>query len=164
MRTYSEFQPTGFDPRGLGLEDKQEWFVFPVSRNRDSEALTESNWRVSIRDLNALAEPETWELHRFGHWACGWFEIVIVQPGTAAAKLGETTENALADYPVLDEHDFSELEHEQADAMWRHMRQRERVDYIRENRSQFEFQGFADMLGCARGKYFAGYASELLGG
>lgn len=38
----------------------------------------------------------------------------------------------------------------------------ERIDYIREHRSQFEFRSFADMLGCVRGRYFAGYASELL--
>lgn len=39
---------------------------------------------------------------------------------------------------------------------------RERVEYIRKHRSQFEFRDFADMLGCVRGKYFAGYASELI--
>ena len=38
----------------------------------------------------------------------------------------------------------------------------ERVKYIRDNRSEFEFRDFADLMGCARGTYFAGYASELL--
>jgi len=33
---------------------------------------------------------------------------------------------------------------------------------IREYRNQFEFRDFADMLACARGKYFAGWAGELL--
>jgi hypothetical protein len=38
----------------------------------------------------------------------------------------------------------------------------ERIEYIRDHRDQFEFRTFADMLGCARGRYFAGYASELI--
>jgi hypothetical protein len=33
---------------------------------------------------------------------------------------------------------------------------------MREHRSQFDARSFADLLGCARGKYFLGYASELL--
>lgn len=30
------------------------------------------------------------------------------------------------------------------------------------HREQFEFYTFAELLGCVRGKFFAGYASELL--
>jgi hypothetical protein len=63
----------------------------------------------------------------------------------------------------LDESDFSEVEQEEANETWRNCYDvSERVKYIREHRSQFEFHDLGDMLGCVRGNYFAGYASELL--
>lgn len=68
-----------------------------------------------------------------------------------------------------DEHAYcsdchSEAEEEQAQEVWRDCyRPKARIEYIREHREQFEFRSFADMLGCVRGRYFAGYASELLG-
>jgi len=161
MQTYSQFRPTGFDARGLSLPDQQNWLVAPCGRNRDSDALTESNFRCCLKALGG--ESDTVEVHRFGHWACGWLEIIIVQPGSDAERIANEIESSLADYPVLDDMDFSELENEQANEVWRNCyRPKERIAYIRKHRSQFEFQGIRDLLGCVRGNYFAGYASELL--
>ena len=42
------------------------------------------------------------------------------------------------------------------------MMKKRRINYIRENRSQFEFYNFEDLMCCVRGEYFAGYANELL--
>jgi hypothetical protein len=39
----------------------------------------------------------------------------------------------------------------------------ERIKYIRENESQFEFSSYSDLISVVRGKYFIGYASELIG-
>ena len=59
----------------------------------------------------------------------------------------------LEDYPVLDESDFSEREYEEANSVWESCYNvKERIEYVRENRCQFEFNGFADMLACIRGK------------
>jgi len=103
------------------------------------------------------------EVHRFGHWACGWFEIILVRPDTNAAKTAEEIEAALADYPILDECDHSEREMGAANETWQCcFSNAERIKYIRDHRSEFEFHSFADMLGCARGNYFGGYAYELL--
>jgi len=58
---------------------------------------------------------------------------------------------------------FSEYETEEANDVWRDCyRPEERIDYIRKHRSQFKFRGLSDLIGCVRGHYFAGYASELL--
>jgi len=63
--------------------------------------------------------------------------------------------------PMSDD-ELREYEQEAADETWRNCYSpSERVAYIREHRSQFEFHTLADMLGCVRGHYFAGYASEL---
>ena len=114
MRTYSEFQPTGFDPRGLGLEDQQDWLVLPCGRNRDSGPLDESNFHSALKSLGG--ESETVEVHRFGHWACGWFEIIVVHPDRASEA--EKIEGALADYPVLDDSDYSEREWDVITESW----------------------------------------------
>jgi hypothetical protein len=58
----------------------------------------------------------------------------------------------------------SVVEGEEAERVWRdYYNDKERIEYIRDHRSQFEFQSFAEMLGCCRGKWFNGYSSELLG-
>ena len=111
-----------------------------------------------------FTDPD-FEIHRFGHWACGWFEIMIVRPGSQCAKQAQAIESALAGYPVLDEDDFSDREHAAANEAWEHCyTDKQRIEYIQDHRSQFEFHSIADMMSCVRGKYFAGYASELIGG
>lgn len=163
MIKYSQFRPTCFDCKGLGLPDQQDWLVAPVSHNRDSEPLSESNFAVFLKALGG--ESDNVQVHRFGHWGPGWFEIILINPNCAdLVKQAEDMETALADYPVLDEMDFSEREQNEADEIWRNcFKPQERIAYIRKHRSQFEFNGLTDMLGCVRGNYFSGYASELIG-
>lgn len=162
MKPYSEFRPTQFDCRGLALPEQQHWLVAPCGTNRDADALTRSNFNSLLKALGG--ESATVQVHRFGHWGPGWFEIILIDPADAErVKLAEEIEAALQDYPIVSEEDFSREETEEANEVWRNCyRESERVKYIREHRSQFEFHGFADLLACVRGNYFAGYASELL--
>lgn len=106
---YRDWAPTANDTRGLACEHRQDWVVHPCSQTRDSDALARSNYRVALEILGG--ESDTVETHRFGHWACGWLEIILVHPSRAedVAK----TACALADYPVLSDEDFSELEWEE---------------------------------------------------
>lgn len=114
MQQYKDYDPTGFDGKGCFLEDQQDWWVVPVGRNRDSEALAESNFAAALEILGG--ESETVEVHRFGHWACGWFEIIIVHPDRL--EDAESIEKALSDYPVLDDQDFSRREWEAFEENW----------------------------------------------
>lgn len=145
MQTYSEFRPTAFDSRGLGLSDQQNWLLAPCGVNRDSDALTRSNFRCCLAALGG--ESETVEIHRFGHWGAGWFEVILIDPVDAArVKVAEGIEASLADYPVLDEQDFGEEETQEANEVWaRCYRAKERIAYIRRYRSQFDFSDFADL-------------------
>ena len=78
-------------------------------------------------------------------------------------KIAEELESALADYPVIDDMHYSQEESDEADETWRNcFRPKERLEYIREHRGQFEFRDFQDLIGCVRGNHFSGYASELL--
>jgi hypothetical protein len=125
---YSQYEPTGFDIAGLGLPDRQDWIVAPCGRNRDSGILDESNFHACLLALGG--ESETVEVHRFGHWACGWFELILVDPSRA----DEVTElaDALEYYPLLDESDYSEREFEAVNETWESMSTRDRVDALRE--------------------------------
>lgn len=163
MQRYSEFRPTVVDRAGLGLEDRQDWLVAPVSQTRDSEYLEVSNFRVVLKDLEEKDGGEDVEVHRFGHWGPGWFEIILVRPGTEAAKCAEEWEAALSDYPVACDEDLSELEYEYAQEYWANWRNdRERLEWIRKNREIFYFQNWRELLECVRGKAYHGEASELV--
>lgn len=140
-----------------------------LSRNRDSDALTESNFRCALKAIGGETGEDDNGISmvtvvRENHWACGWIEwIAIHQTATEALKKADEIAAKLENHPVVNEDDWSELEHEQADDVWKRCySMKERIDYIREHRSQFEFHGFSDLLQCCRGSFFGGYASEIL--
>ena len=129
-QTYGEYRPTQFDQRGLGLPDQQNWIVAPVSRTRDSGPLSESNFHSVLKALGG--ESETVEVHRFGHWGPGWFEVIIVHPDRLAEV--EEIEGVLENYPVFDDSDFSEREHEECCRVWESCyNERERAEYLRKH-------------------------------
>lgn len=118
LQRYGDYRPTQFDPRGLALPDQQDWLVAPVIQTRDSEPLEASNFATFLAALDG--ESDTVEVHRFGHWANGWFEIILIDPkDTARVERAEELGNALADYPVLDETDLSAREWTEYEASWR---------------------------------------------
>lgn len=124
MQTYREYAPTGFDRAGAFLPDRQDWYVIPCGRNRDSSCLERCNFEMCIRILGG--ESDTCEIHRFGHWGCGWFEIILVHP--SRAEDGAAIENDIAAYPVLSEDRLSEMEWTEACETWAHMRLRDRIE------------------------------------
>ena len=134
MQTYSEFSPTSLDHSGAFLPDRQAWLVAPVGITRDSEPgdyLT-SNWHVLCAELSENHGPEggSWEIHRFGHWGPGWFEIVLLRPGSKAADYGQEVEASLEDYPILDEEDHSEREFEAISEAWTQMDMQWRIESL----------------------------------
>ena len=152
LQAYKSFRPTEFDAPGLGLDDRQDWLVLPVGRNRDSDPLPKSNFYAALERMGG--ESETVEVHRFGHWACGWIENVIIHPSRATE--GEAIAAALDYYPILDDEDFRERERVCANATWRQCyNTEERIEYLRDNEGA-EFHSFSALLSCVRG-HFAPY-------
>jgi hypothetical protein len=163
MIEYREFRPTAMDPVGICLPDRQNWLLAPVAQNRDSGIRTRSNFQVVLKSLEEVAgDNDDVEVHRFGHWGNGWFEIILVRPDTQAAADAQDWEAALADYPIADENHLSDLEWEAAARIWEQYSWEERIEHIRENRDQFEFSSLADMKSCAKG-VFTGSPRDLLG-
>jgi len=138
MQRYADFAPTGFDCKGLAAErmgfepedtDRSDWSVVPAGRNRDSGPLSESNFATSERMLQEVnPEGVDYENHRFGHWACGWFEILIVRPGTTCEGVAKEIERCLENYPILDESDYSKREWEEAQQAWEYTDLRDRIE------------------------------------
>lgn len=129
MQLYRDHRPTAFDWKGaFGLPG--DHFVPAVIQTRDSGPLELSNFAAFGKALNAAGIE--YETHRFGHWGPGWYEIYLVTPTDAARELIEELEGALADYPVLDDDDFSAREYEEARQTWCNCYLRERIDLIRE--------------------------------
>ncbi len=154
-------------------DDKHLWAIVYTS-DRDSDALARSNESVILKALQPYTgwhkDGDTVEPLSHSHWAVGHvdgFMIRVYEADgctiTPAFLVYSELADALENYPILDEADYSEREQVDADQTWANCYSTaDRIRYMRRNASTFEFHSFADMLGCARGKYFAGYASELL--
>ena len=136
-----------------------------MTRSRDSDLLIQSNWNCAIKDLGG--EGDNVEIHRFGHWFCGWWEALCVHKGTEKETIAAEIAKALENYPALNEDDYCDLEAETANRYWEDLYDdKERVNFLREHRSETDFQGFWDLLACARGRfapYTASGYDEILG-
>ena len=132
---YRDWRPTAHDSAGLGLDDRQDWLVVPCMRTRDSGPREESNFASALSMLGG--ESETVEVHRFGHWGPGWFEVILAAPAHSEAVEG--IEDALESYPILDDSDLSERETDAARECWEAWG---RHDYLRAMRSEL---GLSDL-------------------
>ena len=118
MKRLTEYRPTGFDSSIGSFFDsddpRRNWIVCPVSITRDTGAFYQSNFDSCLKILGG--ESDTVEIHRFGHWGPGWFEVIIVDPSRMAEV--QVIADRLSDYPILDEDHFSQLEYDQQWETW----------------------------------------------
>lgn len=99
------------------------WSLGPVILTRDSDLLAQSNGAATVAAFEAAHGPEGeengWVITRCSHWAVGWVEHlsfrVLEEDGTPSRQCVtmQEIESALADYPVLDDEDYSRREYEQ---------------------------------------------------
>jgi hypothetical protein len=112
---------------------------YPVySVHRDSGCLNRSNFRVIERELLAL--PERWieedgeelrtvQVTRASHFAVGWVDTIYIHAtDEEAVEAADRMIGRIADYPPLDEEDWSDLEYETAAACWERFSLRDRVE------------------------------------
>jgi hypothetical protein len=118
MTPYKHHRPTQFDRAGAFLDDdRQDWLVCPVTRTRDSGPMEESNFHAFLEGLGG--EGGNVEVHRFGHWGPGWYEIIIINPKEERLVAeAEAMEASLDNYPVLNEEDLSKRENDAENDAW----------------------------------------------
>lgn len=117
LQVYKNHSPTPLDENIAltgGLSCQNEWLIAPCSITRDSDSLALSNWHAQEQALREVDTGADFDMHRFGHWGPGWYEIVLVRPGSACERVARELAASLKTYPVLDETDWSERENEMA--------------------------------------------------
>lgn len=165
-------RPDSFAYFGERKEMFETWALGPCITHRDADAVDRSNAQALKKFLKSDPSlDEDWECDKASHWAVGWVEHLSFRAveedrktPTRIARILCAWFTYLRDmHPVADEDLLSTMEDEEAHETWANCYDvEERIEYIRQHRYQFEFRTFADLLGCVRGKYFAGYASELI--
>lgn len=108
---YQMHQSNGLDSFDNYAGESLGDLVVVVGCNRDSDILAESNFATALQMLGG--EGKNVEVHRFGHWGCGWFELILVNPKAKKhLRIAYDIHVALREYPVLDESDYSERQYE----------------------------------------------------
>lgn len=148
MKTLNEVisNPGGLDSSHnyLGQENFPGLYVL-LSQTRDSGTLERSNF---ISALQLLGGEKTIKIaaddgdskctdffdeidevitHRFGHWACGWFELLCVHKDSPQFKIASEIKERLKDYPVVDEEHLNQLEWDEAQEYWQHTSMTDRL-------------------------------------
>lgn len=102
---------------GFGYSDSIPYVSTPLGTHRDADALQESNWDVITREMDKVNHMGTFSdydsvvYYREGSCLNGWNESVQVRMDDAVAiKAAMDIVSALANYPILDEEDYSERE------------------------------------------------------
>lgn len=127
LETYDGFKPTGFDSHICSELDS--FYIAPVSISRDASTLAQCNWDVVTEDILNRARHDETEIHRFGHWGCGWFEMLLIHPSDIdALKCADEWACSLEQYPIADEDKLSEREYEAACDYWERMSLSDRID------------------------------------
>jgi hypothetical protein len=115
--------------RAFDLIDADQWAIF-YTHHRDSGLLDQSNAEAIAAAMTLYTEGDDPDVvfERHSHFAVGWidgFSIRVLRDGlpTEAFSAYSGVANKLADYPVLDEDDYSRREHEATldnivDAAW----------------------------------------------
>ncbi len=123
---YQDHTPTQFDRHICPNLDT--FFMGPCSQNRDSGILQKVNFKIATDHIMGASEHEETAVHRFGHWACGWYEILLIHPGDIEAlKVAASLASSLANYPILDEGALSWAEFEAASETWEQMYLADRI-------------------------------------
>ena len=112
------------------IEDADDWCII-YNQHRDSGLIDESNAQVIQRELTKFTESDDPDVvpERHDHYLVGWlegFSIRVFRNGEVTPAFTQYMElqNALEDYALLDDEDYSRREYEAtieniADCAWR---------------------------------------------
>lgn len=156
------------------------YYRAPVGRNRGSDLITQSNWDQQWDALKAFRAdvPGADEVSPVAvcenHWLVGWVEWVAIHESNGPAlREADRLAGALADYPVLDDEDFSRREWEDYENGWKDYGFKDFIQEIRdalelrhstfdamEDWDQEETQEFFESL-IPSGEYFTPYSDGV---
>lgn len=127
LEIYKDHTPTAFDRHICGELDS--FYIAPCSQTRDSSTLERVNFETMASRVLAASQHDETEIHRFGHWACGWYEMLLIHPDDIPALVvASELSAALESYSILDEEKLSEAEYEAATEYWARCRVSDRIE------------------------------------
>lgn len=108
MEKLKNWNPSSWDSRAnyMGTNDYDEYFVVYCKTRDSNSILCESNWEILCKELHA-EENNGVEIVRFGHWACGHYDLLLVSPDSKELSRAEEFYHALENYPVLSDDHYS---------------------------------------------------------
>jgi hypothetical protein len=108
MYTPRNLKKWGYDSNYIG-QDYTEYYIVLGKADSDQTVLNESNFAVALEALGGASE--TVICATFKHFACGYFELLLVhESDDEALKIADDLVDKIKDYPVLDDDDYSERE------------------------------------------------------
>lgn len=132
MQLYKDYQPTQFDSKAnfMGNTDSiDNWYVAPVIKTRDAKIFDEVNFEAVLELLGG--EGDKVQVHSFGHWAFGWYELILVHPDLKTDL--EKIEKRLDSYPLLNEDEYSNRVFNAACDYWDKASIRTRIQICKDN-------------------------------
>lgn len=109
-----------------------------LGQSRDSDSLERSNFVCMLQALGG--ESDTVQVVRESHWAVGWVEwLAIHQDDDKALQIADEVQAGLADYPVVNEDHWSELEWNEAADYWDSLSPRAKVEMAMDVRSKYHW-------------------------
>ena len=113
------------------IDDIKDFYCFMV-QTRDSNLLEKNNFKNGLLSLGG--ESKSIQVHKFNHWACGWFEQILINPeNTEAILKAENILSALSDCPVLDESDYYNELYEEVNNYWDNLSLSDKIDLCKTN-------------------------------
>lgn len=112
-------------------ESQRDWLVLEGVEfclgQYGATILDESNYEMAWDTMNEKCDSADWDVVN---------GFIIVRPGSSAADVAQDIEDRLADYPVLNEDDFSRREHDAYGEAWDNYGRR---DFLRLLRDAYGF-------------------------
>lgn len=109
-------------------EDMSEYYIL-YSKTRDSGVLHRANFAAILAELE---DSEGYEVHTFGHWACGWIEAIMIHEKSPILGKAENIYSQLQDYAVLDEELYSAMQRAESLEHWESASLQERIELCSE--------------------------------
>lgn len=142
LEKWNELDPATGTINYIG-KDFSDYFVFPIIKTRDCDFLTESNFEILSKEMLPLSkeldnEEESVFVARMNHWACGFYEILLIhESDTKALDKAKKLVKELNDYPVLDEQDYSDKQNDYVSKQWEEMTLEEKKQLCEDNEVTF---------------------------
>jgi len=140
-----------------GMENPDADWLIVYQKNNDPSIYDSVNFEVALKMLGGESEDvNTMQL--------GFLNLLCVRENSEKMKIAKEILTILdSEWPYLDDDLYSEREDELAQFLWQQAyNYKERIDYIRKHRSEFEFANLSDLISQVRGVYFGGNSFELV--